>query len=365
MLPRSEKAWQAFRDRVAELGGTVVEETWLGGPVRHRVQCSRGHEVLVWPRNLPRNRTLCRLCAPFDVAQKAPSPRSLAAEAAFRARVSELGGVVLETKWLGSGKPHQIRCINGHLCMSRPNDVQQGSGICIVCTGRDTEKLWHAFKVRVAELGGVVLEDKWLGGDVPHRIRCAKGHEQAPWPRGVASGRGICRTCSGLDPRAAATAFWGHVEAQGGVVLEPKWLGDRRAHRVRCAKGHEGTIWPTNVQRGSSICHTCAGKTWDIFYIVVNDLEGHLKFGVTWRDAKRRLKEHADDGFDTVVRLLTSLPQALSLERDVKATLRLAGEAPVRGREYFQTRALATVLDVVDHYPGVVIPAPRAPRSVR
>ncbi len=36
--------WQEFRDRVAELGGTVIEPEWLGTRKAHRVVCKFGHE---------------------------------------------------------------------------------------------------------------------------------------------------------------------------------------------------------------------------------------------------------------------------------------------------------------------------------
>jgi hypothetical protein len=39
------------------------------------------------------------------------------------------------------------------------------------------------------------------------------------------------------------------------------------------------------------------------------------------------------------------------MERDVIATLRLAGEQPIHGREYYGIHVLATVLDIVDNYP--------------
>jgi hypothetical protein len=51
--------------------------------------------------------------------------------------------------------------------------------------------------------------------------------------------------------------------------------------------------------------------------------------------------------------LLTGLPGVATpeLERDVKATLALAGLGPVKGREYLDIGALVVILDVVDNYP--------------
>ncbi|MEV5131047.1 hypothetical protein AB0K87_11140 [Streptomyces sp. NPDC053705] len=97
--------------------------------------------------------------------------------------------------------------------------------------------------------------------------------------------------------------------------------------------------------------------------MVVDDEQGHVKFGITSGDPRPRLREHARDGFTRVVRLLVDLPDdvARPMECDVIATLRLAREKPVRGREYFDSRVLATVLDIVDHYP---IPKPTVPSQV-
>ncbi|MHC3450808.1 GIY-YIG nuclease family protein [Streptomyces prasinus] len=87
-----------------------------------------------------------------------------------------------------------------------------------------------------------------------------------------------------------------------------------------------------------------------MFYVVVNEIDDTVKFGITSGDPRPRLGMHARDGFDSVVRLVENLPDDLALrtERAVRAALRDAREAPVRGREYFPARVLGLVLDVVD-----------------
>lgn len=337
---RSERA---FRARIAELGGTVLEPKWLGVDRPHRVLCVAGHEGAPRPSDVRQGDGICKTCAGTD-------PR--AAEAAFRARVDELGGSVLEPTWLGAAVPHRVRCAVGHEGQPRPNDVRKGKGICRTCAGQDPATAERAFRARVAELGGTVLEPIWLGVSARHRVRCAAGHEGKPKPNDVQQGRGICRACAGKDPVAAEEAFRARVVELGGVVLESTWLGKDVPHRVRCAAGHEGGARPGNVRQGEGICRTCSGKVWNAFYVVADDINDHLKFGITSGDPRPRLQDHERDGFDRVVRLLTDLPEGVAhaLERSVLATLRLAGEQPVRGREYFDMRAMATVLDVVDHH---------------
>lgn len=336
-------AEQAFRRRVSELGGTVLELRWLGSNTPHRIRCSEGHENSPRPSGIAKGRGLCRTCAGID-------PR--VAERAFRERIEALGGAVLEPKWLGANTPHRVRCKEGHETTPKPANVRWRKGMCRMCAGRDAEMAWQKFQARVEKFGGVVLEPEWLGADTPHRVRCSEGHERAVLPHHL-SDRGLCLTCARRDPVRAEEEFRARVQELGGEVLEPVWLGSNEPHRIRCAFGHESRPRPTGVQQGQGICRFCMGKLWDAFYVVVNDAEDMLKFGITSGDPRPRLKRHERDGFERVVRVLTDLPgrTAQELERSVIATLRLAGETPARGVEYFDARVAATVLDIVDHYP--------------
>lgn len=276
------------------------------------------------------------------------SARSIQAEAAFRARVEELGGVVLEPTWRGSRKGHRVRCAEGHESTPRPGGIQQGKGVCGACAGNDPKAAEAAFRARVRELGGEVLERSWLGKNEGHRVRCAAGHEGTPRPNSVQQGQGLCRTCAGNDPKVAEAEFRARVEALGGVVLEPAWLGKSKGHRVRCAEGHEIAPQPSDVQQGRGICRTCAGRAWDVFYVVSDEVNGIVKFGITSGDPRPRLRNHARDGLNHAIRLIEGMSDASALESACRAALRDARESPVRGREYFPARVLGLILDVVD-----------------
>ncbi|GGU52372.1 hypothetical protein GCM10010274_46610 [Streptomyces lavendofoliae] len=356
---RSTQAEANFRARVEELGGEVLEPNWLGARYCHRVRCVQGHLATPRPTDVQKGKGLCRTCAGND-------PR--ATEAAFRQRVTELGGEVLEPMWLGKHHGHRVRCAAGHLAAPRPNHVQQGGGLCRTCARNDPKAAEEAFRSRVDELGGVVLETTWLGKNKGHRVRCAQGHESTPRPSHVQQGKGICRVCAGRDPRAAEAAFQARVKKLGGIVLEPVWLGAGEGHRVRCAQGHESAARPSDVQQGRGLCRTCAGKAWDVFYVVADDLNDVVKFGITSGDPRPRLRHHARDGFDHVIRLVEGLPGDVAprLERTVLAALRDARESPVRGAEYFPVRTLALILALTDGWTASSVPKPSpagAPRQ--
>lgn len=348
--PRSLAAEAAFRARVEELGAVLAEPEWLGTHAKHRVRCIAGHECTPRPDSVARGSGVCRTCA-----GKGPGSGEQA-EAAFRARLVELGAELLEERWLGHGVAHRVRCAAGHECSPAPTNVRRGIGICCTCAGRDPKVAEAEFRARIVELGAELLEDRWLGANRRHRVRCAAGHECTPSPASVVrQGNGVCRTCAGQDSAVAWGAFRFRVEELGGAVIEPEWLGNRKPHRIKCAAGHDCSPRPDDVQRGQGICRTCTNKVWDAFYVVVDEIDDRLKFGITSGNPRPRLRIHERDGFDTVLRLVTNLPgdTAPELERQIRCALRDAGEQPVRGREYFPLRVQALVLDLVDNHPAV------------
>lgn len=342
---RSVAAAAAFRARLDELGATLLEPAWLGAYRPHRVRCSAGHECQPRPNAVQQGRCICRTCTPHNDPARA--------EVAFRARLTELGATLLEPGWLGSHKPHRVRCAAGHQCMARPGYAQIGQGICRACARRDPATAEARFHVRLAELGAALLEPVWLGAAKPHRVRCVAGHECRPRPDHVKAGIGICRACAGNDPATAETAFRARLAELGATLLEP-YQNVTTPHRVRCAAGHECYPAPRHIRGGSGVCRLCAGMIWDVFYIVLDTDRHRLKFGITSGDPRPRLGVHRSAGYREVVKLLTGLPgtAAPDLERSVLAALRLAGERPIKGREYYDSSALALVLDVADHAIG-------------
>jgi len=239
----------AFRARLGELGATLLEHSWLGALVPHRVRCAEGHERQARPNDVQQGRGVCRVCAGRDPA---------AAEAAFHARVTELGGTVVG-KYVGAHIPVQVRCATGHDCSPRPCKVQQGRGICRICANCDPATAEASFRARLDGLGATPLYTKWLGVKRPYHVRCANGHDCQAWPDSIRRGRGPCRICARNDPAAAAAAFREALDRMGATLLERDWLGSMVPHRVRCIAGHNCRPMPASVQQGHGICRVCAG----------------------------------------------------------------------------------------------------------
>jgi hypothetical protein len=305
------------------------------------VRCAKGHVGSPRPSNVLSGRGACATCSGRDRA---------AAEAKFRARLATLGATMLGP-YVNSKIPVLVRCAAGHETRPMPGDVNCGQGVCGTCAGNVAAVGEARFAARLAELGATML-DPYAGAFAPVLVRCAAGHENHPRPHDVTQGDGFCRTCAHNDPRAAEARFQARLAELGVVQLGP-YVNSLTPVTVRCAAGHEGNPAPCNVLAGRGACRTCAGKEWTVFYVVTADAANRVKFGITSLDGRGRLGVHRGAGYRTLARLLTGLPGGVApeLEKDVKATLALAGFRPVKGREYFEIGALAVILDVVDNYP--------------
>jgi hypothetical protein len=333
-----------FRKRLKELGATLLEPRWLGAQTKHRVRCRGKHDCLVIPAAIRPGGSFCYKCAGRD---------PVATEAAFLARLAELGCTPLYEKYLGRNKPHHCLCRAGHDCYPRPGQLRLGKGPCRRCTGLDSSVAKAAFYARMAEIGAVVLGEYRNANTKVHAI-CAAGHDCYALPSGLQHGRGICITCAGRDPAVAEAKFLSRLRELGATPAYEKWGGVECPLHVICAGGHDCYPRPHQVNSGDGICATCAGWNHTVFYVLEHATEPVVKFGITSQSGKRRLTAHERDGYAKSHLLVTGLPQgtARDAENAVKAALALASEKPVRGCEYFPAPCLALILDVATAWLG-------------
>jgi hypothetical protein len=173
---------------------------------------------------------------------------------------------------------------------------------------------WLRFHKQVCAQGGIVLEDKWLGKGNGHRILCKEGHLSAPRPGDVREGAGICRSCAGKDPKDSRRKFEKRLDALGFKQLDTEWIDSRTPFRVQCPEGHEVSPRPGNVLNGTYPCHVCSKKSrWDVFYIVLTEDRSQFKFGITSDSGKRRLGDHRRAGYPIVRTLFTGLSENTAL----------------------------------------------------
>ncbi|HTQ88677.1 MAG TPA: hypothetical protein VMK84_04210 [Streptosporangiaceae bacterium] len=146
----------------------------------------------------------------------------------------------------------------------------------------------------------------------------------------------------------AAEANFRRLLAELGATPDwTTWLGAREPHQVICKNGHKCSPAPTSVQQGKGACHICAGKEWDVFYIVTSRSLGQVKFGITSGDPRSRLADHRRAGYRQTAFVATGI-DAKRIEDEVQAALAKHGHLPIHGREHFAIGTLSLILRVAN-----------------
>ena len=147
--------------------------------------------------------------------------------------------------------------------MIHPGTLQQGGGICKTCAGLDPVASEAAFRAILAELGATLLEERWLGAGRPHRIRCKAGHLSAPLPSNVRKRRGVCPVCAGSYRGKGSEEFFARLRGMGMTIIDTEWKGGGAGHECICPNGHTCYPRPNAVKQGKGVCLTCAGQNMD------------------------------------------------------------------------------------------------------
>lgn len=188
MNPKSLRAEIAFRERIKNLGGICVYETWLGNGKPHHVICNRGHDTFPQPNTVQqRNVIPCVKCRKDNPIKR---------EARFFNILDYHGAICLSPNWMGDDIPHHVKCANGHLCYVIPRKIRNYRLFCPYCARNNTELAEQNFRNRISELGGTCLFEQWRGVNKPHHVKCVNGHDCYPRPNHTLEGIGICKSCA-------------------------------------------------------------------------------------------------------------------------------------------------------------------------
>ena len=89
-------------------------------------------------------------------------------------------------------------CVCGRICNPSPFDViKRKRGICIKCSGHDSETSKLKFVNRIKEFGGVVC-GVYVKNNIPVFCICPNGHNCYPRPGDINNkNTGMCNTCTG------------------------------------------------------------------------------------------------------------------------------------------------------------------------
>jgi len=254
----------------------------------------------------------------------------------FIDRVTEQGGMVIENKWLGSNIPHHIRCSYYHDGYPRPSAIAQGQGICFTCAGNNPKVAENDFKNALIRMGATLIDTEWYGTKRQYKTICINNHICMARPDSVQMGRGICSKCANNNTVQSRDTFYKILNANGAIYLDDAWWGVKNHYLIECALGHIRKVIAQSIILGRPICTECYGKIYDVIYVITNSND-IVKFGVTNSNSNRRFMTHKLNGYSDVLLNISDLPFNIpfKLERGIKSYLGSLGYRPVKGYEYY------------------------------
>lgn len=239
---------QRFINSINKLGGKVIGKYTGSGNIVECI-CPNNHKCNPRPDSIRDGRGMCRVCVNND-------PKT--AENNFFENIKLLGGKVVG-KYTGKDNFVNCLCPLGHKCNPRPNSIRNGQGMCRVCANQDPETAKNNFFKNIELLGGKVIGKYTSSVNIVECI-CSNNHKCNPRPNSIQQGKGMCLICVGLDPKTAENNFFENIEKLGGKVIGKYTRAVDNVECV-CPNGHKCNPIPNNIQQGGGMCGICKNKT--------------------------------------------------------------------------------------------------------
>ncbi len=196
------------------------------------------------------------------------------------------------------------------------SNIKKGQGGCIWCAKRAVDPHAAVETMRSAGLEPLVA---YPGMHMPWPSTCQRCHRTVSPRYGAVRRGGGCRYCNdtAIDPTAAATLM---RQAQ----LEPleDYPGSLRPWKCRCTRCQR-VVRPcySTIQRGSGGCRWCRNSGFKsaeqaVVYLITHPSLSAAKIGIT-DTAGRRLKKHAQQGWETLAAVPVPGELALSIEKEI------------------------------------------------
>jgi len=239
-----ETAKQNFYKRIKELEGEVIGE-YVNARVRVECKCKKGHDCNPLPNSIQQGYGMCKICAGND---------SKTAKQNFYNNIKKLGGEVIG-EYVNNNTPVKCKCKNGHDCSPIPGNIRQVQGMCLICTGQDPETAKQNFYNNIKKLGGEVIGE-YVNNNTPVKCKCKNEHDCNPRPSGVQQGHGMCLICTGQDPETAKQNFYKRIKELGGEVIG-EYVNNNTPVECKCKNEHICNPRPSDVQQGQGMCNKC------------------------------------------------------------------------------------------------------------
>lgn len=197
-----EKTMERFTIRVKELGGVVVDSTYLNSKDKVTVKCSRGHLWAVAPNSVLGG-SWCKKCATLSVSKKFSLPL-----AEVQKMVAKQCGKLIESSTYVNGQSQiLVECIKGHRWFTSGVSIRSGRWCpkCASVSRGVRRRISYEYYCKEAERnGGRVVSSDFLSPGSYLQYECGQGHIWLTSGASIRAGS-WCSKCADLTRRGRFT----------------------------------------------------------------------------------------------------------------------------------------------------------------
>lgn len=239
---------EEIRIQGAAKGWILVTKIYGGSKTKVEFMCEKGHLFSLTANHINRNK--CSVCSGL-------SP--IAAATKFYNIIAEKGGYVTPNAYITSHDRVELTCEYGHKWNTTPAMINHGSW-CPECANLSPEAAARKFYEIIAKRGAIPL-DPYINSKTRVRIKCEQGHLWITRPDNINSDIHWCPICMNRSPQLAAETYYKAVQERGGIPID-KYINSETKLQIQCGKKHLFSMRPDHVKSGRwcRICNESKGE---------------------------------------------------------------------------------------------------------
>lgn len=249
---------------VAAKGGQCLTNEYKNGRSRLLCRCGvQAHKTWYTDYNHIRDGKWCPECG---VERRAALQRRYTLED-MRALAKGRGGDCRSTEFVSSHALLDWVCQLGHTWSASFHNVGANKSWCPACANDELSRKFRlpieAVRKDIADHGGELISQEYLGYDGPITIRCGEGHEWTTKLRIVRAGS-WCPECSKRDLpdrnglRLTIEFVRAYIESKSGKLLSETYANVYTPLDLECAEGHRWSAPLGSVRHMGYWCPECS-----------------------------------------------------------------------------------------------------------
>ena len=204
--------------------GKCLSKEYLGGHVKLKWQCEKGHVWETTPYAVILNKTWCCKCSFIKLAEERKFSIDIAKEIA-----EKKGGELVSNEYKNSDTKMEWKCSNGYIFHNNLYHIKQRNQWCPKCIGKNITI--EEVKEFATKRGGKCLSDQYVNTETKMLWECSMGHRWEAYFNGMKGGK-WCPICSKGIGEEICRDYFKKIFKKEFPSSYPPWLKNKNRQQL-------------------------------------------------------------------------------------------------------------------------------------